>query len=697
MAGPQYTTSPMLVEPSAATGVSVSPSGTGGVFGSWVQLHASLPADWHITGLTLGPTADPADGGLIWQIGTGGAGAETAIIEHDTQLRSFQFGSIPHFPFPAPRTIPAGTRVSIRVRHSSTSTTAWRAALNYISGTPGGEVRTTTANISRLTAGFNTAGSAWANTSWTQLTASTGGIRYLYDITPAFNTASQQVEIDIGVGGSGSEVVIHTFRGMNAETPLQTCLFLLTCWPLVQIGSGVRVSMRYRVNTGFTIQQFCSIHMYDAPSEDFSGISTTAVQKWVPSAADMTTVNGSGSAWANPASYTQMVASTGQDRLITAVCWYLNGNTDAELDIAVGTVGNEVVITTLRGMDLWGQGRYINLTHPVFAASGSRVACRVRGNSVANNPVALGYLELSTHLQLTTKVAVTAPPANTSVTVTPNGTAFNNSGYGELIASIGFNAWITHVFLNPGGSVPAQVEVDLAVGAAASEVVKTTYRSRVIVGSRRSVIWFAQPLRVDSASRIAVRIRKDGTETNNWTIGIRYEQILLEDAQPLAADASVVFDVPAALLAEGENLAAAPSIVFDAAATVHDPDLAAAASIVFDAQLADISAPSEPLEAHLEGNGGIVFEAFAFLTLGLPLYTPGSRPPRYGVRWHLCARCGIEYPLFQVKVQKGMILCDGPGTKQCCDEPGRQHYVKQIEVPYERVDPDPDRLDWDDI
>lgn len=70
---------------------------------------------------------------------------------------------------------------------------------------------------------------------------------------------------------------------------------------------------------------------------------------------------------------------------------------------------------------------------------------------------------------------------------------------------------------------------------------------------------------------------------------------------------------------------------------------------------------------------------------------------RKALRWWTCNRCDNQYPEDRVVIQKGLVLCTGPNTLNCRDEYGYQHYVGQLEVPYEEVPKDPPTEPWDDI
>jgi hypothetical protein len=51
---------------------------------------------------------------------------------------------------------------------------------------------------------------------------------------------------------------------------------------------------------------------------------------------------------------------------------------------------------------------------------------------------------------------------------------------------------------------------------------------------------------------------------------------------------------------------------------------------------------------------------------------------RMGEEWYNCDRCGHPYPRSSVGVQNGLVLCTGPNTAGCQDEPGRDAEMKRL-------------------
>src|SRR3990167_766012 len=117
--------------PAAAGGLTPITGASAWVFGLWVVGTTGLGFDIDIIGFTFQITPSPSaldttnEG--IFEIGTGAGGSEGTQIQIPFQLRAdttaygyYKRGQIPVF-FPEPRTIPAGTRIVVRVAHSVAS------------------------------------------------------------------------------------------------------------------------------------------------------------------------------------------------------------------------------------------------------------------------------------------------------------------------------------------------------------------------------------------------------------------------------------------------------------------------------------------------------------------------------------------------------------------------------------------------
>lgn len=262
----EFTTTALKTYPSAASSVSITPSGTAWVNSAWVQLVASTANAITIIAVTV-------DTGVAAQfeidIGKGTAGSETVVGTLCGSAESVTVGApcVLYFPIPISN-IPSGTRVAVRLRKATGSTVAWAAALQYLdSATPTGI--TVTAQPSKVLpsaaagAVITPAATAWVSSAWAQITASTAAAWVLAAATASL-AAAQPFEFDIGVGTAGSEVVVTTLRGY-VETQVGMPMVLLLEPVLDNIASGVRVAVRMRKPGTAVTTWNCKLTYYEKP------------------------------------------------------------------------------------------------------------------------------------------------------------------------------------------------------------------------------------------------------------------------------------------------------------------------------------------------------------------------------------------------------------------------------------------------
>lgn len=126
------TTNRYLAYPAAAAGISrASSGGAAWSFSAWTEIvpASTITADFYIAGITWAwhtPVA-AADTTYQWiiELGTGGAGAETTIIQVPSNIRSdTSAGYVPsmNVNFPEPKFVAANTRISVRVAYSLATT-----------------------------------------------------------------------------------------------------------------------------------------------------------------------------------------------------------------------------------------------------------------------------------------------------------------------------------------------------------------------------------------------------------------------------------------------------------------------------------------------------------------------------------------------------------------------------------------------
>jgi hypothetical protein len=242
---------------------------------------------------------------------------------------------------------------------------------------------------------------AWANSAWVELEDSTPeawvltGAEILESDIDFLQ--SEEFSVDIGVGSLGNEVVIATFKGLWADSAFQVpsgLAFELPI-PIDAIPASSRVTARIRKSRNNGFDWLVGISYYKKP---LVGLITTTTKpmKTTSDAAAMPTLTSSATPWANPASFTQLIASAAADLVV--VGGYFAGTqagADIEFDIAVGGVGSEVVVLTIPVFVRIGEPGWTPFRIPLDGIlSGQRVSARMRsGNASINGQVALSYIE----------------------------------------------------------------------------------------------------------------------------------------------------------------------------------------------------------------------------------------------------------------------------------------------------------------
>jgi hypothetical protein len=523
----QYTTTALKVAPSAAAGVTVTPSGTAWANSAWVQVIASTPAPIVVAGLVVGggPTAE-----FEFDIGKGAAGSETVVATISGNTKSG--ASSPRWlPLPIPvDNIAAGQRVAVRVRQSGTTATNYTVKLVYYEKPISGSVATTpnpslVAPSAAAGVSVTPSGTAWANSGWVQVIASTADAIVLGGITvnPA---AAVEYEIDVGVGAAGSEVVVTTIRGRSTTAGAPQTIILQ---PLLDnIPAGSRVSVRLRKSGTNTTAWTVKLIYYNKTGLG-AGVGanalTTKPLKWSPTSAAGASVTISGTAWAN-SSWVQLIASAPANLAIAAVEFVPAAAVDFEIEFGIGAVGSEVPIGLVRGRVLsttLGDIFTVNIAPLINSVpAGSRLAVRIRtsGTTTTAWRVSVGYYENADTTNVLNAPHSSLPFSANSATVTNSATAWANSSYVELTPGLQDDIYINRVIVGP--SAASQFEIDIATGAAGSEVVQTTVAGQSVSNTGNSVIDLPAPLKISANTRIAMRIRTSLTTAGTWNLALEY-------------------------------------------------------------------------------------------------------------------------------------------------------------------------------
>lgn len=251
----------------------------------------------------------------------------------------------------------------------------------------------------------------------------------------------------------------------------------------------------------------------------------------LPSAAAGVTVTASTTAW-NNSSWVEIedsIAATSLLMAISVFCTDSGNNRQFEVDIGKGAAGSETVVTTIKGKSNpvfvnIGEDSVYNMPIPIACfTAGDRVACRVRSSAssgitfrVKISVVAAGY---SGSITTTANPVKVSPSAAALATCTSHATtAWTDVAWTEFIASTSTTWVIVGLVVGLGGG---HWEIDIAKGAASSEVVIATIRGRSDV-TRNYQIMLPEPLDViPSSTRIAIRAR--GNQTSRTAeVGIMY-------------------------------------------------------------------------------------------------------------------------------------------------------------------------------
>lgn len=226
--------------------IAATASATPHTWGSWVEVDPSLSAAVNRTMLwvTNAMFSNGVNTSTLLQLGTGGAGAETAFATIGVGYAQTDRMHV------IPGTIAAGTRVAMRVQSAVVSqavspVVGFSAAKDLNAAAPvsiGADTATSRGVTITAPGSLNTKG------AWTELTASTSRAFTVLSLFPqgagGTSFATGAAIIDIGIGGSGAETVlipdvhlfVHSSELLNPRSPLAYG---------VDVPAGTRLSARY--------------------------------------------------------------------------------------------------------------------------------------------------------------------------------------------------------------------------------------------------------------------------------------------------------------------------------------------------------------------------------------------------------------------------------------------------------------------
>lgn len=246
----------------------------------------------------------------------------------------------------------------------------------------------------------------------------------------------------------------------------------------------------------------------------------TNPQKVLPSAADSASCTASGTAWTN-GNWAVISSSAPTAGVLTGIAISTNADTQKiqfEIDIGVGSAGNEVVIATFKGsnMDVIGTSENLTYTLPIGIDGWSafdRIVARVRvGNTTASVwTVAITYYTppINGRFQTTVNPLQCLPSNSTGLILGTGGSAWVNGSYQALSSALPTKIAIVGLAVRCWAqNGDYQSEFDLATGSAGNEVVFCTFKFEE--GDFFSTPGFAQlmvPIEVASGARLTARAR----------------------------------------------------------------------------------------------------------------------------------------------------------------------------------------------
>ena len=233
-------------------GTTVTGDNSAHVKGSWAELVASSSRNTDMVLLHASNSTNSAK--YLLDLGVGSAGSEQVIASNIF----FRGDGHNNIDLMLPINIPASSRIAARIQTTPGGSTVAYVAAQLFSGSfgskPQGVLSTYGADTS-ATALTAVAPSSSAHTkgSWTQLASSTARLiqGFWIQVAPQYTAGQDQCWLlDIGIGGSGSEVVlvpnIQLYWNSTTNTNIEPGV---TFFP-VAIPAGTRVSARVQSSIG---------------------------------------------------------------------------------------------------------------------------------------------------------------------------------------------------------------------------------------------------------------------------------------------------------------------------------------------------------------------------------------------------------------------------------------------------------------
>lgn len=407
------------------------------------------------------------------------------------------------------------------------------------------------------TTGFNV---PWVNGDWEEIVASTPGNWLIADLL-IVTGQGYSYEVDLGIWDDGSQTVLATvagYYGTGGSIPFQAPVY---------VPEGTHLWARFRHNVNFGERSITvALQYYEEPFTGNVVYSTTGTL--ISAGLTDGTLIGGGASWVNSA-WVEVEATT-------TAAWTLNGamvnaqffigvtESAVEIDVGVGALGSEVVVTTLRSKQWFGTaGTNVVPIWPLFRQipAGSRVTLRARSAvaSITYRVKLIYYEGLASTLITTGQASVPRPSAATAITVTAPASAWTSGSWAPILDPTATAIAVTQLIVEVTG-IAAQCELDLGYAVtgsgANSEVAVTTWRWAFDVQSTtppNPVVILPVPVRIPAGQRVSLRLRSSSGAGNSVVASIltiaspTFGQLSADAFQQvyLASDNSVSPDKPA--------------------------------------------------------------------------------------------------------------------------------------------------------
>jgi hypothetical protein len=227
-------------------------SGTANVKGAWSQCFSSVPFDVSGFAFMLEYIYNAnAISVVLFDIGVGASGSEIVVVPNLQVGSTYQSGPIrasdrtPFIPF----SIPAGSRIAMRAQSSYPSDFLQGSLMVQArtASTPPGFHRCTDYGVGTDRGVQTNAAAADTKGSWTEVTASTTARhRALLLNAICFSGGSNDFHVDIGIGASGSEVVLVPDIQITHGGGISS-IYARNHWPelfYVDLPAGTRLAVR---------------------------------------------------------------------------------------------------------------------------------------------------------------------------------------------------------------------------------------------------------------------------------------------------------------------------------------------------------------------------------------------------------------------------------------------------------------------